>query len=143
MTPAPLNDVLLALTTMESGPDNPLTALPPAHYVLCELGEHDTRTEHAALLCPGGTPHRPALWLLWTGTDTDRTHRITTIPWCPTVLRILDTDSALPCSLLNHHTGDHSWNVTDPLSDLLAGPVTTNNTHTRGDTPDTPTDHPR
>ncbi|MFE2290532.1 hypothetical protein [Streptomyces sp. NPDC059452] len=132
MTRIPLGEVTVALVTLGGGPDDPPDDFTLDHYVLCELGEHTPLTEHAALISPADTPHRPALWFLWTGTDTDRTHRITTVPWCPAVLRILATASALPCSLFNHHTGAHSWSVTDPLGDLIAGPITF------GDTTDDP-----
>ncbi|WP_411083218.1 hypothetical protein [Streptomyces sp. cmx-18-6] len=132
VTRAPVSDVLTALVTMDGGPDDPSQALAPTHYLLCELGEHDTRTEHAALLWPAEVPHRPALWFFWTGSGTDRAHRIVTRPWCPAVLRIFATDSVLPCAFFDHHTAPHSWGVSDPLSDLIAGPAGS------GDTTDDP-----
>ncbi|MEW2069972.1 hypothetical protein [Streptomyces sp. NPDC007346] len=128
VTRVPLSDALTALVTMSGGPDTPPDDFTFDHYVLCELGEHDTHTEHAALLCPADAPDRPALWFRWTGTDTDRTHRIRTMPWCPAALRNLDTDALLRCSFFDHHPTGHSWDVTDPLADLVAGPHTTDDT---------------
>ncbi|MFJ8402081.1 hypothetical protein ACIQ9K_16605 [Streptomyces microflavus] len=121
MTRIPLNDVLPALVTLDGGPADQADVLAP--YVLCELGHHDTRTEHAALLCPAEKSDRPALWFFWSGTDSGRTHRVETAPWCPAVLRNLDTDTVLRCSFFDRHAAEHSWGVTDPLGDLIAGPT--------------------
>lgn len=121
VTRIPLTDVLTALVTLDGGPADPADALAPTPYVLCELGEHDTRTEHAALLRPAEAPDRPALWFFWSGTDMDRVHRVETVPWCPAALRNLDTDTVLRCSFFDRHAADHSWGVTDPLGNLLAG----------------------
>lgn len=123
VTEAPLSDVLTALVTMGGGPDDPSSVLASNHHLLCELGEHDTRTEHAALLSPAEVPHRPALWFFWAGGGTDRVHRVVTVPWCPAVLRTFATDSVLQCAFFDRHTAPHSWGVTDPLGDLIAGPV--------------------
>jgi len=128
VTRVPLNEVLTALATMPHGPDDPADDFTLDQYVLCELGEHDLLTEHAALLGAADAPDRPALWFFWSGTDMDRTHSIRTRPWCPAVLRNLDTDSVLKCSLFNHHATGHSWDVTDPLGDLIAGPLSTDDT---------------
>ncbi|WP_435238063.1 hypothetical protein [Streptomyces sp. YPW6] len=101
-------------------PDN------PEPYVLCELGTHDDRhPEHAAHLRPGRTPDAPALWFFWTGSAPDRTHRTTLAPWCPAVLRHLDSGPLQRCAYADHHTPPHSWDVTDPLGDLLAQHLTT------------------
>ncbi|MER7040823.1 hypothetical protein [Streptomyces microflavus] len=120
VTDVPLSDALVALATMGGGSDDPSHDLSLDHFLLCELGEHDSRTEHAALLRPSETPSRPALWFFWTGAGPDRVHRIGPAPWCPAVLRLLDTGSVLQCSFFDRHTASHSWDVTDPLGDLLA-----------------------
>ncbi|MER6638514.1 hypothetical protein [Streptomyces microflavus] len=126
VTRVPLSEVLIALVTMPEGPDTPPDDdFTLDHYVLCELGEHASHIDHAALLYPAENPDRPALWFFWTGTDTDRTHRITTAPWCPAILRHLRTDATLRCSFFNSHPTGHSWEVTDPLGDLIAGPAGT------------------
>ncbi|MGW9304190.1 hypothetical protein ACWHA3_25675 [Streptomyces cyaneofuscatus] len=123
VTRVPLSEVLTALVTMPHGPDTPPDDFTLDHYVLCELGEHDARTEHAALLSSAELPHRPALWFFWAGDGTERVHRIVTVPWCPAVLHTFATDSVLQCALFDRHTPPHSWGVTDPLGDLIAGPV--------------------
>ncbi|WP_069742375.1 hypothetical protein [Streptomyces sp. EN23] len=94
----------------------------PEPYVLCELGTHDDHehTEHAAYLRPGRTPDAPALWFFWTGRGPERTHRAESSPWCPAVLRRLDSGVVRRCALFDHHTAAHSWDVTDPLGDLIA-----------------------
>ncbi|MGW8986779.1 hypothetical protein ACWGQ9_29520 [Streptomyces parvus] len=97
----------------------------PEPYVLCELGEHDStptgpHTEHAAYLRPGRTPDSPALWFFWTGSGPERAHRAGRAPWCPAVLRRLDSGLVQRCALFDHHTAAHSWDVTDPLCDLIA-----------------------
>ncbi|MCI4042510.1 hypothetical protein [Streptomyces sp. TRM75563] len=94
----------------------------PDPYVLCELGTHDDgpHTEHAAYLRPGRTPDSPALWFFWTGSGPERAHRAESSPWCPAVLRRLDSGLVRRCALFDHHTAAHSWDVTDPLGDLLA-----------------------
>lgn len=134
VTRVPLSDTLTALITTADAPDTPPEDFSLDHYVLCELGEHDTSTEHAALLSPANPPDHPALWLYWTGTDT---HRITTAPWCPATLHNLTTGTTLHCSLYDPHPTGHSWDITDPLGDLLVGPLTTDNTT------DTTTDDPQ
>ncbi|MFD4018341.1 hypothetical protein [Streptomyces sindenensis] len=109
-------DAVLRLTTPEAD-----SSADPEPYVLCELGEHhDQRTEHAAYLRPGRTPDSPALWFYWTGSGPQRTHRAETAPWCPAVLRRLDSGLVRRCALFDHHTAAHSWDVTDPLGDLIA-----------------------
>ncbi|WDG31401.1 hypothetical protein N7925_25280 [Streptomyces sp. CA-278952] len=93
----------------------------PEPYVLCELGEHDgPHTEHAAFLRPGRTPDSPAQWFFWTGGGPERVHRTDRAPWCPARLRRLDTDAVRQCSFFDHHTAPHSWDVDDPLGDLIA-----------------------
>lgn len=113
VTSFPLDDVPPLLATLEDGPA-------PDPYLLCELGEHDQHTEHAAYLGPGGTPGAPALWLLWTGNGPERVHRAEAAPWCPAVLRDLGTGVVRRCAFFDHHTASHSWGVTDPLGDLIA-----------------------
>ncbi|WP_137233370.1 hypothetical protein [Streptomyces sp. BPSDS2] len=94
----------------------------PEPYVLCELGTHDDgpHTEHAAYLRPGRTPDSPALWFFWTGSGPERSHRAESAPWRPAVLRRLDSGLVRRCALFDHHTAPHSWDVTDPLGDLIA-----------------------
>ncbi|MEU4175050.1 hypothetical protein [Streptomyces sp. NPDC026589] len=115
VTLLPPEAVLRLLTPGVEEPDG------PEPYVLCELGEHDApRAEHAAYLRPGRTPDSPAQWFFWTGDGPERSHRTDRAPWCPARLRRLDTDVVRQCSFFDHHTAPHSWDVDDPLGDLLA-----------------------
>ncbi|MFE2289932.1 hypothetical protein [Streptomyces sp. NPDC059452] len=125
VTPVPPPAELTAvLATMKGGPDHPQDALPRDRFLLCELGEHDEHTEHAALLWAPETPTASALWFFWDGTGAHRVHRVGTVPWCPAVLRVFATASVLPCSFFQDHVASHSWGVTDPLGELIAGPIT-------------------
>ncbi|SBU95011.1 hypothetical protein YW5DRAFT_04980 [Streptomyces sp. Ncost-T6T-1] len=110
-------DAVLRLTA--PGADGPED---PEPYVLCELGEHHAspRTEHAAYLRPGRTPDSPALWFFWTGSGPERAHRAESSPWCPALLRRLDSRLVRRCALFDHHPAPHSWDVTDPLGDRIA-----------------------
>ncbi|AXI73874.1 hypothetical protein DTW94_23380 [Streptomyces cavourensis] len=121
VTRIPLDDTLTALITL------PGEHHTPTPYALCELGEHPTPTDHAALLRPADNPDHPALWLFWTATHTPDTptHRIDTAPWCPATLHHLTNNTTLPCSLYHQHPTSHSWDITDPLADLIAGTPTT------------------
>ncbi|MEU6951077.1 hypothetical protein [Streptomyces sp. NPDC045714] len=93
----------------------------PEPYVLCELGEHHgPHAEHAAFLRPGRTPDSAAQWFFWAGHGTERAHRTGRAPWCPALLRRFDTDVVRRCSFFDHHPAPHSWDVDDPLGDLIA-----------------------
>ncbi len=110
------------LRLLARGPDD---TDDPEPYVLCELGAHDGThdgppTEHAAFLRPGRTPDSAARWFFWTGDGPERVHRTGSEPWCPALLRRLDTDVVRRCSFFDHHTAPHSWDVEDPLGDLIA-----------------------
>ncbi|MFH8663897.1 hypothetical protein ACH4F3_03180 [Streptomyces anulatus] len=93
----------------------------PEPYVLCELGEHDgPHTEHADFLRQGRTPDSPAQWFFWTGGGPEHLHRTDRAPWCPALLRRLGTDVVRRCAFFDHHPAPHSWDVKDPLGDLIA-----------------------
>lgn len=120
VTQAPPGDVPDALVAVDGGLDGPPSAVTPNHFLLCELGEHDARTEHAAYLRPAEPSSAPALWFFWAGAGPDRVHRVAAVPWCPAVLRHLDTGVVRLCAFFDHHRAPHSWSVTDPLGDLIA-----------------------
>ncbi|WP_032791235.1 MULTISPECIES: hypothetical protein [Streptomyces] len=110
------------LRLLARGPDD---TDDPEPYVLCELGAHDgthdgPHTEHAAFLRPGRTPDSAAQWFFWTGDGPERAHRTGSEPWCPALLRRLGTDVVRRCAFFDHHTAPHSWDVEDPLGDLIA-----------------------
>ncbi|WP_432149169.1 hypothetical protein [Streptomyces sp. bgisy029] len=86
---------------------------------MCELGEHDEATEHAAHLWTADTPEDQDLWFLWTGSGAHRLYRLDVLPLCPAVLRHLATGAIAVCEYFDHHPGPHSFSVTDPLGELI------------------------
>ncbi|MDX3376907.1 hypothetical protein PV390_21155 [Streptomyces sp. ME02-6991-2A] len=121
---------LVVLTAMhaEPGPTPSVPGVPEVpeldDMLLCELGEHDEKTEHAAQLWSGEMAASRDLWMFWTDTDTDtgmrRAFRFAELPPCPAVLRTLATGEREVCVLFDRHAAAHSWDVTDPLADLMA-----------------------
>ncbi|MBV7245267.1 hypothetical protein KDV96_15525 [Streptomyces sp. MW-W600-10] len=122
VTQAPFDDVLKAVVAMEGGAEALPGLLALTHHLLCELGEHAADIEHAAHLwsASAGPPNAPTLWFFWTGAGSECAHRVATMPWCPAILRHLDTGVVRMCTFFDHHPAPHSWSVTDPLGDLLA-----------------------
>lgn len=121
VTDVPFHEALLALASMEGGPEHPPDVLAEGEFLLCELGEHDEAAEHAAHLWTADVPGEDRdLWLTWTGTGSHRVYRFSALPLCPALLRDLATRSVTSCAYFDHHPGPHSWAVTDPLGDLIA-----------------------
>ncbi|MEV3897314.1 hypothetical protein [Streptomyces anulatus] len=120
VTQIPYAEVLLALATMGGGPEHPPDVVEPEDFVLCELADHDESAEHAAHLWTADTPDDRDLWFLWSGTGAHRVHRLDTLRLCPAVLREPATRTVTTCAYFDHHTGPHSFSVTDPLGDLIA-----------------------
>lgn len=118
-TGVPETDTLVALTTMHGGPDNPPHALTPDHFLLCELAEHEEHTEHAAQLWTAEIPAVRDLWLLWTGTSKAETYRFAELSPCPTAFHPKSVTYGQACVLYEQHPAGHSWEVKDPLGDLL------------------------
>ncbi|MFE3387047.1 hypothetical protein [Streptomyces anulatus] len=123
VTQVPYAETLLALATMEGGPECPPDVVEAEDYVLCELGDHDESAEHAAHLWTADVPDDRDLWLLWSGTGAHRVHRLDTPRLCPAVLREPATRTVTTCAYFDHHPGPHSFSVTDPLGDLIADHV--------------------
>ncbi|MFD5349737.1 hypothetical protein ACFWJY_39800 [Streptomyces anulatus] len=123
VTQVPYAETLLALATMEGGPECPPDVVEAEDYVLCELGDHDESAEHAAHLWTADVPDDRDLWLLWSGTGAHRVHRLDTLRLCPAVLREMATRTVTTCAYFDHHPGPHSFSVTDPLGDLIADHV--------------------
>jgi len=88
--------------------------------LLCELGEHDEETEHAAQLWAGEMDAARDLWMFWADGDGRRKFRFAELPPCPAVMRTLATGEREVCVLFDRHSAAHSWDVTDPLADLMA-----------------------
>ncbi|WP_244229966.1 hypothetical protein [Kitasatospora albolonga] len=103
---------------MEGGPDHPQEAL-ARDFLLCELGEHDESTEHAAHLCAAEGRDDRDLWFLWAGSSTHRVYRFATLPLCLATLHDFDRGSIRRCPLFfGHRPRTHSFQVTDPLGAL-------------------------
>ncbi|WP_317992278.1 hypothetical protein [Streptomyces sp. SP18CM02] len=120
VTDIPYVEALLALAAMDGGPARPTDYVEQDDFVLCELGEHDESVEHAAHLWLSETTFGEELWLLWSGDGAHRVHRLDVLPVCPARLRVLATGAVTQCAFFDHHSGPHSFSVTDPLGDLIA-----------------------
>ncbi|MGW8975106.1 hypothetical protein [Streptomyces platensis] len=118
-TEVPEIDAIVALTTMQGGPDNPPDALAVDDFLLCELGEHGEHTEHAAQLWTAEIPAVRDLWLFWRDTGTHRTYRFAELPPCLAMNHRLSVANRQGCIFFDRHPAVHSWDVTDPLVDLL------------------------
>ncbi|WP_306340388.1 hypothetical protein [Streptomyces sp. AS13] len=121
VTPLPTGEALAALLAMPGGPDDAADHLADMAFVLCELGEHTDETEHAAHLWTAEAQPPPGLWFLWTGNDGGLRvhHRFATLTMCPARLHDLREDSRRWCGLFEDHPGRHSFDVSDPLRELL------------------------
>ncbi|MEU3060623.1 hypothetical protein [Streptomyces subrutilus] len=119
-TEIPKIDALVALTVMEGGPEQPPDALGLSDdFLLCELGEHDEHTEHAAQLWTADAPAVQDLWLFWTGTGTHRTYKFAELPPCPASILRKSVKRGQACLFYVGHPAAHSWRVADPLGQLL------------------------
>ncbi|MFJ6610524.1 hypothetical protein ACIQPT_09610 [Streptomyces sp. NPDC091289] len=108
----------VALMGLEDGPGEASEAPELDEFLLCELGEHDEDTEHAAQLWSayGGRD----LWMLWADADGRRKFRFKELLPCPAVIHRLSVKEGDACVLYDRHPSAHSWDVTDPLADLMA-----------------------
>ncbi|MFF3210574.1 hypothetical protein ACFYYB_07910 [Streptomyces sp. NPDC002886] len=103
---------------MEHGPDNAaLWLYELGEYQLCELAG-DGHAEHASMLCNDDARPPQDLWLLWTGEDEPRKTRIAELPACPAAINRGRTN-AWHCILFAEHPAVHSWEISDPLGDLI------------------------
>ncbi|WP_411079992.1 hypothetical protein [Streptomyces sp. cmx-18-6] len=122
----------VVLTAMNAEPGD-ASGLPELdHFLLCELGEHDERTgkpgqtgqseptEHAAQLWAAEMPAARDLWMFWTDTGTHHKFRFAELAPCPAVIHRLTVGEREACVLFDRHPAAHSWDVTDPLADLMA-----------------------
>ncbi|MDJ1644509.1 hypothetical protein [Streptomyces pakalii] len=122
VTDTPITHALVALVEMPGGPDDPDDHLADRPYVLCELGEHDEDTEHAAHLWTAETEPPQHLWFRWTesGSGLRVHHRFVILPGCPARFINIDEGYRQWCGFPDEHPGDHSFRITDPLRDALA-----------------------
>ncbi|MFE2296338.1 hypothetical protein [Streptomyces sp. NPDC059452] len=119
VTGTPIVEALVALADMEEGPDDPREAL-ARDFLLCELGEHDESTEHAAHLCAAEGRYDRDLWFMWAGSETHRVYRFAALSLCPATLHDFDRGSIRQCLLFfGHRPRTHSFHVTDPLGALI------------------------
>ncbi|MEU7329856.1 hypothetical protein [Streptomyces parvus] len=119
LTEVPEAEALVALITMEGAPHNPMDVLSPDDFLLCELAEHDEGAEHAAHLWTAEPSSSRELWIFWADRGARRVHRFAELFPCPGTLRYLATGDAQGCALHVQHPAAHSWDVTDPLGDLV------------------------
>lgn len=112
----------VALMGLEDGFGQVSEAPDLDEFVLCELGEHDEGTEHAAQLWSASAGRD--LWMFWTDASTDagarRKFRFKELLPCPAVIHRLSVKEGDACVLYDRHPAAHSWDVTDPLADLMA-----------------------
>lgn len=118
-TEIPEIDAFVALTAMEGGPDYPPDVLAVGEFLLCELGEHDDHTEHAAQLWTADTPAIRDLWLFWSGAGALRRCGFAGLPPCPASTCPKSVRHGQMCMFYVGHPAPHSWEVTDPLGSML------------------------
>lgn len=119
VTPTPEDEALEALEDMEGAPDDADFHIYSHEHLLCQLGEHDEKTEHAAHIWTTETQPPRSLWFRWTGAHGHRVYRLVTLAMCPAILSDLEQGSREWCGLFDDHPTPHSFYVTDPLRDLL------------------------
>ncbi|MFH8867555.1 hypothetical protein [Streptomyces griseus] len=89
-------------------------------FLLCELGEHDETIEHAAQLWSASARAGRDLWMFWSEGGGCRKFRFTELLPCPAVIHRLSVRDGEACVLYDRHPAAHSWDVRDPLADLMA-----------------------
>ncbi|MFJ1801263.1 hypothetical protein [Streptomyces sp. NPDC088180] len=110
----------VALMGLEDGPGAPPEVPGLDEFLLCELGEHGEGDEHAAQLWSASARAGRDLWVFWTDADQCRKFRFTELLPCPAVIHRLSVREGDACVLYDRHPAAHSWDVTDPLADLMA-----------------------
>ncbi|MFE9459149.1 hypothetical protein [Streptomyces californicus] len=109
----------IALMGLEELPGHEVEAPDLDTFLLCELGEHDEATEHAAQLWSASPKAGRDLWMFWLDGEERRTFRFAELLPCPAVVHRLSVKEGEACMLYDRHPGAHSWDVVDPLADLM------------------------
>ncbi|MFJ9106719.1 hypothetical protein [Streptomyces sp. NPDC102283] len=110
----------VALMGLEGRPGAAPEAPDLDEFLLCELGAHEEAIEHAAQLWSASARAGRDLWMFWTDADERRKFRFKELLPCPAVIHRLSVKKGEACVLYDRHPGAHSWDVTDPLADLMA-----------------------
>ncbi|WP_097901083.1 hypothetical protein [Streptomyces sp. b94] len=110
----------IALMGLEDLPGHEVEAPDLDTFLLCELGEHAEATEHAAQLWSASPKAGRELWMFWLDGEERRTFRFAELLPCPAVIHRLSVKEGEACVLYDRHPGPHSWDVVDPLADLMA-----------------------
>ncbi|MFH8881384.1 hypothetical protein [Streptomyces californicus] len=109
----------IALMGLEDLPGHEVEAPDLDTFLLCELGEHDEATEHAAQLWSASPKAGRDLWMFWLDGEEHRAFRFAELLPCPAVVHRLSVKDGEACVLYDRHPGPHSWDVVDPLADLM------------------------
>ncbi|MFD6421675.1 hypothetical protein [Streptomyces sp. NPDC060198] len=111
-------DALVFLTAMKGAPEQPVDHLSLLdEYALCELGEHAEDVEHAAFIGGAEDGSQVDLWMYW---DDGLPPRFAESRSCRAVTWLISLPHSVDrCTLPPGHPPGHSWDVTDPLGDLL------------------------
>nr|WP_242434900.1 hypothetical protein [Streptomyces sp. CB02366] len=110
----------VALMGLEDLPGQEVEAPDLDTFLLCELGEHDEATEHAAQLWSASPRAGRDLWMFWLDGEESRKFRFAELLPCPAAIHRLSVEEGEACVLYDRHPGAHSWDVKDPLADLMA-----------------------
>ncbi|MFD4028230.1 hypothetical protein ACFWRV_32665 [Streptomyces sp. NPDC058576] len=112
----------VALMGLADGPGQSAEAPELDAFLMCELGEHEggKGVEHAAQLWSASPAAGRDLWMFWADADGRRKFRFVELLPCPAAIHQLSVKDGDACVLYDRHPGAHSWDVTDPLADLMA-----------------------
>ncbi|MGW2277618.1 hypothetical protein [Streptomyces sp. NPDC001770] len=111
-------DALVALIAMEGASEQPIDQLSLLdEYTLCELGEHAEGVEHAAFIGGAEDGSGVDLWMYWSAGLPARFEESRS---CRAVTWLISRPEKVDrCTLPPGHPAGHSWDVVDPLGDLL------------------------
>ncbi|MEU3880081.1 hypothetical protein ACFV6M_23980 [Streptomyces californicus] len=120
VTETPIDQAVVALISLDAELlDDAYEYVTDLGFLLCQLGEHDETTEHTSHLWTAETDPPQGLWFTWTGRGPHRIFRFETLTLCPAILYDFKEDRRSWCGLHDHHAGEHTFNVEDPLRTLI------------------------